>query len=160
MCAVGTISWTDKENTIGTDPIEHNHIYSDWVITLQPTCSSEGVRTKTCIFSAEVDGNVKICNHKYSEPIPADPEVHTKSGNETIIKAPTCSAPGESEYYCSGCETTIKVYLKPTEHQFNEDEWVVIEPVHGKYLYDKEGSRTNNCIICQDWYIYFKSFYR
>lgn len=149
VCAVGTISWTDEKNTIGTYPIEHNHIYGDWVITQTPTCSSEGIRTKTCIFSAEVDGTVKTCNHTFNESVPADPEVHTKSGSETITKAPTCSAPGESEYYCNGCKTTIKVYLEPTEHQFNEDDWVVVKPVHGKYLYDKEGSRTNRCTVCK-----------
>lgn len=145
--AVQVRNWTDVENTQSTNPVNHKHIYGEWVVTKQPTCKSEGERTRTCIFSATVDGEVKTCGHTYTEVLPVDPEVHTYDGNEVVIKAATCSSVGESEYTCTGCKKTVKVYSEKTAHTLDENEWIVVDPVHEATL-ERPGKRYNKCTVC------------
>ncbi len=146
--AVGTINWTDKENTQGTYPNEHSHIYGDWVVDVEPTCTTEGERTRKCIYSAVVNGVIKSCDHSYTEKIPVDPEVHTYDGTEKLIKAPTCKSVGESEYSCTGCGETVTVYIEKLPHTPDENLWVVVQPIHDKYLNEKSGSKTTKCTVC------------
>lgn len=141
-------NWTDEQNTQGLTPVEHKHIYGDWEITKTPTCTEEGERARVCLYSAEVDGEVKSCGYTYTEKLPIDPEVHTKKdSSEVQIKAPTCKSVGESEYTCTGCNKTVTVYIEATEHTFDEDAWIISEPIHEKTM-ERPGKKTNKCTVC------------
>ena len=147
--AVGTINWTDEENKEGTYPETHNHIYGDWVIDSEPTCKDKGKRTRECIYAVSKDGEILKCDHSYSEEIPVDPEVHTYDGAEKVIKFPTCTSVGESEYTCTGCKKSVIVYVEKLPHTPDESLWVIHKPIHGEYLNDKSGSKTTRCTVCK-----------
>ncbi|MBE6984700.1 MAG: hypothetical protein E7434_03625 [Ruminococcaceae bacterium] len=86
-CATCAASYTD-------DLIEANgHSYDEGVVTLEPTCVSEGVMTFTC-----------HCGDSYTQAIAAE-------GHSMILKpyvAATCVDAGYSEHYeCSLCQLTF-----------------------------------------------------
>ena len=65
---------------------EHEYVSST---TKKATCVSEGERTYTC----------KLCNHKYTEPIPKTNHSYTSS----ITKEATITETGVKTYTCSIC---------------------------------------------------------
>ena len=141
--------WTNEASSIGSEPIEHKHIYGDWVVTKEPSCKEgedgEGLRVKTCLFSAVIGGNTEVCGHTYEEILPRDPENHSDSGSEKVTKLPTCTSLGESEYTCGDCGMTYKVDIEAAAHTYDENSWVIVEPIHEK---QKAGKKYNYCTVC------------
>ncbi len=64
-----------------------NHSYDNGVVTTDPTCTNQGVKTFTC----------SGCNHSYTETV--DALDHSWNDGE-ITTAPTCTSPGEKTYTC------------------------------------------------------------
>lgn len=88
---------TAVENFLGTNgtTAEHTeHEYDDGVITLDPTCTTDGERTYTC----------KKCKHSYTEPIPASGHTPGEEKFENITFN-ICELGGTYEVvtYCSVC---------------------------------------------------------
>jgi uncharacterized repeat protein (TIGR02543 family) len=69
---------------------EHVHQWGAWVVTTAPTCTTEGVETKTCVLDA---------THKETRPIAKDPDAH-QWGAWTQTKAPTINEEGEETRTC------------------------------------------------------------
>ena len=81
-----------------------SHTYGSAVITKQPTCTSEGTKTKTCTkCNATVTETIPKTSHKYAD---------------TVV-APTCTADGYTLHKCSVCGTSYKdSATKATGHSY------------------------------------------
>ena len=81
-----------------------SHTYGSAVITKQPTCTSEGTKTKTCTkCNATVTETIAKTSHKYAN---------------TVV-SPTCTADGYTLHKCSVCGTSYKdSTTKATGHSY------------------------------------------
>ena len=81
-----------------------SHTYGSAVITKQPTCTSEGTKTKTCTqCGATVTETIAKLSHSYT----------------TTVVAPTCTADGYTLHKCSVCGTSYKDNTtKATGHSY------------------------------------------
>ena len=135
--------------SVGTDEdygisLAHDHFYSNWEITKQPTCKTSGIKTRKCLFEG--------CGK--TETVTVDPVVNAHvPGTETVIRAVTCTTNGISEFVCSSCGEEYRVETKKLGHVFPKDSngkeiWTVtIEPGHMKKYY-KNGSAHTTCARC------------
>ena len=81
-----------------------SHTYGSAVITKQPTCTSEGTKTKTCTqCGATVTETIAKLSHSYT----------------TTVVAPTCTTDGYTFHKCSVCGTSYKdSTTKATGHSY------------------------------------------
>ena len=81
-----------------------SHTYGSAVVTKQPTCTSEGTKTKTCTqCGATVTETIAKLSHSYT----------------TTVVAPTCTAGGYTLHKCSVCGTSYKdSTTKATGHSY------------------------------------------
>ena len=111
------------------------HTYDDGVVTTEPTCVKEGVKTYTCT----------VCGDSYTESI-AKVAHKTELKN---VKAATCTAEGYTgDEVCTICGQTIKKgeTIEKVAHSYN-DGVVTTEPTCVK-----EGVKTYSCTVCGDSY--------
>ena len=105
-----------------------SHTYGSAVITKQPTCTSEGTKTKTCTK----------CNAKVTETIAKLSHSYT-----TTVVAPTCTADGYTLHKCSVCGTSYKdSTTKATGHSYGNSV-VTKQPTC-----TSEGTKTKTCTKC------------
>lgn len=82
---------------------EHEHLFETWVVTVEPTCVTDGERESVC-----------QCNEKKIEAIPALGHDFIKNSE----KLPTCTQAGWKEYRtCSRCDYSDKVEIEPLGHK-------------------------------------------
>ena len=105
-----------------------SHTYGSAVITKQPTCTSEGTKTKTCTqCGATVTETIAKLSHSYTA---------------TVI-APTCTTNGYTLHKCSVCGTSYKdSTTKATGHSYGNSV-VTKQPTC-----TSEGTKTKTCTKC------------
>ena len=105
-----------------------SHTYGSAVITKQPTCTSEGTKTKTCTkCGATVTETIAKLSHSYT----------------TTVVAPTCTADGYTLHKCSVCGTSYKdSTTKATGHSYGNSV-VTKQPTC-----TSEGTKTKTCTKC------------
>ena len=105
-----------------------SHTYGSAVITKQPTCTSEGTKTKTCTqCGATVTETIAKLSHSYT----------------TTVVAPTCTADGYTLHKCSVCGTSYKdSTTKATGHSYGNSV-VTKQPTC-----TSEGIKTKTCTKC------------
>ena len=105
-----------------------SHTYGSAVITKQPTCTSEGTKTKTCTkCNATVTETIAKTSHKYAN---------------TVV-SPTCTADGYTLHKCSVCGTSYKdSTTKATGHSYGNSV-VTKQPTC-----TSEGTKTKTCTKC------------
>ena len=105
-----------------------SHTYGSAVITKQPTCTSEGTKTKTCTkCNARVTETIPKTSHKYAD---------------TVV-APTCTTDGYTLHKCSVCGTSYKDNTtKATGHSYGNSV-VTKQPTC-----TSEGTKTKTCTKC------------
>ena len=105
-----------------------SHTYGSAVITKQPTCTSEGTKTKTCTqCGATVTETIAKLSHGYT----------------TTVVAPTCTANGYTLHKCSVCGTSYKdSTTKATGHSYGNSV-VTKQPTC-----TSEGTKTKTCTKC------------
>ena len=105
-----------------------SHTYGSAVITKQPTCTSEGTKTKTCTqCGATVTETIAKLSHSYI----------------TTVVAPTCTAGGYTLHKCSVCGTSYKdSTTKATGHSYGNSV-VTKQPTC-----TSEGTKTKTCTKC------------
>ncbi|WP_410332112.1 hypothetical protein [Ruminococcus sp.] len=105
-----------------------SHTYGSAVITKQPTCTSEGTKTKTCTkCGATVTETIAKLSHSYT----------------ATVVAPTCTANGYTLHKCSVCGTSYKdSTTKATGHSYGNS--VVIK----QPTCTSEGTKTKTCTKC------------
>ena len=105
-----------------------SHTYGSAVVTKQPTCTSEGTKTKTCTqCGATVTETIAKLSHSYT----------------TTVVAPTCTADGYTLHKCSVCGTSYKdSTTKATGHSYGSTV-VTKQPTC-----TSEGTKTKTCTKC------------
>ena len=105
-----------------------SHTYGSAVITKQPTCTSEGTKTKTCTqCGATVTETIAKLSHSYT----------------TTVVAPTCTTDGYTLHKCSVCGTSYKDNTtKATGHSYGNSV-VTKQPTC-----TAEGTKTKTCTKC------------
>ena len=105
-----------------------SHTYGSAVITKQPTCTSEGTKTKTCTkCGATVTETIAKLSHSYT----------------ATVVAPTCTANGYTLHKCSVCGTSYKDNTtKATGHSYGNSV-VTKQPTC-----TSEGTKTKTCTKC------------
>ena len=105
-----------------------SHTYGSAVITKQPTCTSEGTKTKTCTqCGATVTETIAKLSHSYT----------------ATVVAPTCTADGYTLHKCSVCGTSYKDNTtKATGHSYGNSV-VTKQPTC-----TSEGTKTKTCTKC------------
>ena len=118
-----------------------SHTYGSAVVTKQPTCTSEGTKTKTCTkCNATVTETIPKTSHKYADTVVAPTcttdgyTLHkcsvcgtsykdntTKAtghsyGNSVVTKQPTCTSEGAAIKTCTKCNATVTEKLPAKGH--------------------------------------------
>ena len=118
-----------------------SHTYGSAVITKQPTCTSEGTKTKTCTqCGATVTETIAKTSHKYVATVVAptcttngytlhkcsvcgtsykDNTTKAKGhsyGNSVVTKQPTCTSEGTAIKTCTKCNATVTEKLPAKGH--------------------------------------------
>ena len=119
------------------------HSYGNSVVTKQPTCTSEGTKTKTCTkCNATVTETIPKTSHKYADTVVAPTctadgyTLHkcsvcgasykdntTKAtghsyGNSVVTKQSTCTSEGTAIKTCTKCNATVTETIPKTSHKY------------------------------------------
>ena len=120
-----------------------SHTYGSAVITKQPTCTSEGTKTKTCTqCGATVTETIAKLSHSYTTTVVAPTcttngytlhkcsvcgtsykDSTTKAtghsyGNSVVTKQPTCTSEGTAIKTCTKCNATVTETIAKTSHKY------------------------------------------
>ena len=120
-----------------------SHTYGSAVITKQPTCTSEGTKTKTCTqCGATVTETIAKLSHSYTTTVVAPTcttngytlhkcsvcgtsykDKTTKAtghsyGNSVVTKQPTCTSEGTAIKTCTKCNATFTETIAKTSHKY------------------------------------------
>ena len=142
-----------------------SHTYGSAVITKQPTCTSEGTKTKTCTkCNATVTETIPKTSHKYADTVVAPTcttdgyTLHkcsvcgssykdntTKAtghsyGNSVVTKQPTCTAEGTAIKTCTKCNATVTEPIAKTSHKYAD---TVVAPTC-----TADGYTLHKCSVC------------
>ena len=142
-----------------------SHTYGSAVITKQPTCTSEGTKTKTCTqCGATVTETIAKTSHKYVATVVAPTcttngytlhkcsvcgtsykDSTTKAtghsyGNSVVTKQPTCTAEGTKTKTCTKCNATVTETIAKTSQKYVD---TVIAPTC-----TTDGYTLHKCSVC------------
>ena len=163
----------DKQfDFIVTYPVEcTNHDWDEGVITTEPTCTKDGVKTYTCKdCKTTKTEEVNALGHDYSKDWTIDkkatcteegskshhctrcgskvdttviPKTSHNFDNGVITTAPTCTKDGVKTYTCKDCKTTKTEEVKALGHDYSKD-WTIDK----KATCTEEGSKSHHCTRC------------
>ena len=142
-----------------------SHTYGSAVITKQPTCTSEGTKTKTCTqCGATVTETISKLSHSYTATVVAPTcttdgyTLHkcsacgtsykdntTKAtghsyGNSVVTKQPTCTSEGTAIKTCTKCNATVTETIPKTSHKYAD---TVVAPTC-----TTDGYTLHKCSVC------------
>ena len=142
-----------------------SHTYGSAVVTKQPTCTSEGTKTKTCTkCNATVTETIPKTSHKYVDTVVAPTctvdgytlhkcsvcgtsykDSTTKAtghsyGNSVVTKQPTCTSEGTKTKTCTKCNATVTETIPKTSHKYVD---TVVAPTC-----TVDGYTLHKCSVC------------
>ena len=142
-----------------------SHTYGSAVITKQPTCTSEGTKTKTCTqCGATVTETIAKLSHSYTTTVVAPTcttdgytlykcsvcgtsykDNTTKAtghsyGNSVVTKQPTCTSEGTAIKTCTKCNATVTETIPKTSHKYAD---TVVAPTC-----TTDGYTLHKCSVC------------
>ena len=142
-----------------------SHTYGSAVITKQPTCTSEGTKTKTCTqCGATVTETIAKLSHSYTTTVVAPTcttngytlhkcfvcgtsykDSTTKAtghsyGNSVVTKQPTCTSEGTKTKTCTKCNATVTETIAKTSHKYAD---TVVAPTC-----TTNGYTLHKCSVC------------
>ena len=142
-----------------------SHTYGSAVITKQPTCTSEGTKTKTCTqCGATVTETIAKLSHSYTTTVVAPTcttngytlhkcsvcgasykDSTTKAtghsyGNSVVTKQSTCTSEGTAIKTCTKCNATVTETIAKTSHKYAD---TVVAPTC-----TADGYTLHKCSVC------------
>ncbi len=107
----------------------NNHTYGEWTVTTPATCTSTGIKERTC----------SECNKKETAVIPK-----TEHEYAAVVTPPTCTAQGYTTHTCKTCpKYYIDTYTDITDHTL--DKWEL--NFDAECLVD--GEEIQKCTVCK-----------
>ena len=108
-----------------TDPVAaKGHSWSSWIVTVKPTCTTEGTQLRFCNCGQQETEVVATIAHSY----------------ESVVTAPTCIEQGYTTNTCPACgDTTVTDYTDAKGHSWSA--WIQTAAPSCK----AEGSRLRFC---------------
>lgn len=113
---------------------EHEHRFSSWKVSVEPTCTTVGERKRTC-----------ECGFEETEEIPVVAHAEVPD----IAIPATCTEAGKTDgVHCSVCQTVLKkqTTVKATGHKYNDGEIVT------EATCKTEGKKKFTCTVCEHTY--------
>ncbi|MBQ7670031.1 MAG: hypothetical protein IJS45_04850 [Clostridia bacterium] len=119
LCAVPSVYAVDPCTT---------HSYGGWTVTVEPGCTTEGVKTRTC----------SVCGYKDEAAVPA-------KGHNTVTETvqPTCTESGHTRIYCPACGYQYSNTVIPATGHSAGNRKVTSIAAAGS-----NGSTTVHCTVC------------
>lgn len=114
-------------------PAEHEHVWNEGEVTVQPSCKNEGVKTFKCTVSG--------CNETKTEPVQKTP--HSWDEGE-ITETPSCTKNGVKTFTCSACGGTKTESVGKTAHAYDKGTLTTVPTLTEK------GEITFICGECND----------
>lgn len=144
---------------------EHTeHVWSEWTVTTEPTCTEAGVETRTCECGETETQEIAALGHSFGDWTVTTEPTCTEDGEETRVCAcgetetqkiaalghsyemstiePTCTEDGAVINTCSACGDVITLEVIPAEHNFYD--WFLATP----NSCTEDGLWTRECMIC------------
>lgn len=108
----------------------NNHNFGEWVVTTPATCTSTGLKTRTCLDCSKTETAVILKNsHEYV----------------SVVTAPTCTSKGYTTHTCENCsDYYIDTYVDMVSHTLGEWEQSVAPEC------DVKGEEIQKCTICKN----------
>ncbi|MBR2548037.1 MAG: hypothetical protein IKF07_07605, partial [Eubacterium sp.] len=108
-----------------------NHIYGDWAVTKEATCTEDGIKEKVC----------SACGNKITDTIPANG--HSWDEEFTVDKEATCTEEGSKSKHCANCDERKDVTTIPKiEHTYGD--WAVTKEA----TCTEDGIKEKVCSAC------------
>ena len=82
----------------------HNHEFSEWVVTKEVSCTTDGERTRTCACGETETEVIPSVGHTYGEP--------------TVIREVSCEENGEEMRTCTVCGNVATEIIPATGHKY------------------------------------------
>ena len=118
---------------IKTKENAHTHSYGSWTVSVQPTCTSDGLKYKVC----------SGCGDMVEEAIISDGHSYTHT-----VTPPTCTQMGYTTHTCNVCQDSyVDSYVAENGHSM--DIWKTLSEA----TCTKEGLKKRECLNCS----YFES---
>ncbi len=117
-----------NENGFAFISHDNGHVFSEWVVTAEPTCTAEGEETRTCT----------VCGAEETRPV--EKKAHDLF---RVEEASTCTVAGVSYDVCDSCGNTFNhVVLPLAPHTFGD--WVTTKQA----TVFESGVRIRTCTGC------------
>lgn len=108
---------------------ELNHNFTDWMISIKPSCKSFGLKTRACYDCSEAESSVL-------------PKSDCEYGSWQNVTIPTCNKEGYQQSVCKICGNIKTRTLPVTNHAYQT--WVTTK----KPTIFKSGLKQRVCIHC------------
>ena len=118
------------ENADALKEFSVHHVNPDdsWVVTTDPTCTENGVETKTC----------SVCGYTETQDVPASGHNY-----EAVVTAPTCTEDGFTTHTCSVCgDSYVDTEVDALGHKWGDWKETKAPTTSAK------GESTRTCEIC------------
>ena len=113
--------------------IGHTHNFNGWVIVKEPTCTENGINTRSCDGCLKVETKtINALGHDYSTAWTTD-------------KATTCGAAGSKSHHCTRCSAKKDVTAIPATGNHKFGEWRITKAA----TYTATGTKTRICTVCK-----------
>ncbi len=103
---IGALDYATNE-AVKLVAAEHEHEWTEWEVTADPTCTEDGEQVRYC----------EICGEEESETIPA---VDHAWSDWQVVTEPACEADGEQARICSNCGAEETQPIAATGHDWDE----------------------------------------
>ena len=144
LCAFAFASCDKKGKTASTTAAagktECAHVWGDYVVDLEPTCSDAGVKSKYCTKCGAQDP---------ASVAEIDPLPHTEAENYTVDTPATCSAVGWESKHCTVCGAIIASTAREIdidENAHDVETWTVTDQAT---MFNQTGHRNGICKLCK-----------
>ena len=126
-------------STTSAKATECAHVWGDFVVDSEPTCSVAGSKSKYCT----------VCGAQDPASVTEIETLAHTEGEEYKIDTPaSCTAVGYESKHCTVCGQIIAATVREipiNENAHDVEDWVTVEPT----LLSPNGNRTGTCKLCK-----------